>query len=286
MNPRSLLAIMLAGGIRRSPLATALEVPTLCVPLRADRTLLDIWLDALAASPCAAVLIVVTEPADVDPLEVELARSAETRPGIAARVIVDPRPWRGTAGVVRDVVTAESHDGWCAVIEVSCPPPAGLDALWVEVAASEDGCIGVSGAREPAGQLVLPRAAIDHVPEIGFFDLKEQLLPALAAAGRGVTAVEVCRRAHRIRDRRTLLAAIAAPGDGAPVDARGSVVAPSASIGPAAFVSESVVMGGAVIPDGAIVSRSIIGPGVILASDARIVDAVVGPHVTTALAPA
>jgi lipopolysaccharide/colanic/teichoic acid biosynthesis glycosyltransferase len=133
------------------------------------------------------------------------------------------------------------------------------------------------GARPLGVFLCVPRV-LDHVPESGYFDLEEQLVPAIQATGSEVRAVIRASRALRIEDAGDYLSALSeslharepAPGDneiGRGVWTRGEVeVSRSATL-----LGPLVIDQGAVIEEGAvIVGPAYVGEGVTVGRGARV----------------
>jgi NDP-sugar pyrophosphorylase family protein len=125
-----------------------------------------------------------------------------------------------------------------------------------------------------------------HVPEVGFFDIKEQLLPRLHALGEASRATRITRRVRRIRDRAGYLDAVrswalARPPTPEPATPRraGSahgacVISQGAAVGAGAVLHDSVLLAGAHVGARAIVSRSVIGRGGRVAAGGRALKAV------------
>lgn len=285
----ALSIIMLAGSLRPSPLRAELDESALRMPLRSDYRLLDAWLDALAGvDPAADLRIVVTDLRDIDTLNGLLARQSKSRAaGRRVGVVREPRAWRGTAGLVRDLVEDAPRDACIAVLEAACLPLLPLqDAL----SAMNGECSGVIVAgrdREPAGISVFKRAALDRVSPVGYSDMKEQFIPALHQQAMRITLVERDVPVQRIRDRRSYLHAVAAsrlldetPADGAATSGAGRRIGPcaveqGAVIAHDAIIHESVLMSGCRVEAGAVVSRSVIGRGAIVAAGERIIEHIV-----------
>ncbi len=281
----SLSIIMLAGSLRPSPLRAELHEPALRMPLRSEYSLLDAWLDALdSVDPAAQMRIVITDLADIDAINALLGRSKSGARGRTVGVIREPTAWRGTAGLVRDLVEKEPADSLVAVLEAGClpvlPVAEALDALTPDCS----GVIAAGRDREPAGVYVLRRSALDRVATVGYSDMKEQLIPALHEKGMRIALVERDQPVLRIGDRRAYLKAVAHCADqGGSLngDSRGvrligpCVVERGAEVESGAVIHESVILAGAKVGAGAVVSRSVIGRCAIVESDERIIERIV-----------
>jgi UDP-N-acetylglucosamine 2-epimerase (non-hydrolysing) len=285
-------AIILAGGLRPSPLSRELGMPALCLPLGGASTLLSSWLDAfIEAGDCHNVRIVVSDEEDSQAINGALA--AIERPEVRAvdvRVMVEPARWRGTGGIIRDVVDHMPPGEVVLLAEAGCLPPPDLHRL-LESLDGRSAAVGVDGL-EPAGVYALRRQAFELVPRVGFFDIKEQLLPALYKQGTGAHAVRLGGQTIRVRTRGGYLQAVSTRvSSQAEAAARLSdmlagrisraariegacVVGRSVVIEERAVVHDSVILDGAVVRRGAVVSRSVIGAGAEVADGRIVIDSV------------
>lgn len=293
MADRPLNVILLAGGLRASAFRRQLGVPLLRLPFGSHPTLLDAWLSCIEGlGRPVEVSVVVSWKDDVGVLAPLARRHSESsHGGLHVTVLEDPAPWRGTGGLLKDVTRGLSGDETIVVVETSCMPPASLEAAFDEMSDSIDGVVCSTAANEPAGVYFFRRSALDVVPDEGFFDLKEQFLPAVYAAGSRLRACKVSTGvAERIADLEVYLHCVRASLDGEvtmrPVVSGRVELAPTARvlgasiveddvvIGDGAIVHDSVLLSGAVLGAGAVVSRSIVGNGGRVPSDALIRDSV------------
>lgn len=274
----SISVVMLAGTIRPSPLRAALDVPALCLPMGARGALLDTWLEALTALPVRDVTIVLNSQSDVEAVGA-IAR-AGGHPGRitgSIRPVAEPAAWRGAAGLLRDMTEHVETDGTILVVEAAGLPPRTLAPIAAAMGGPDAGIVGVCGDDQPAGVYAFTRHAIEQIPRVGYYDLKEQLLPNLYGEGEAtVRAAVLGERVLKIHDRAAYLDAVAVTlaasnGGAARVSSRASVsgsaivqgaciIESGAVIEDGAVVHDSVVLAGATIGGGAIVSRSVIGP--------------------------
>ena len=208
---RPLSAVMLAGTIRRSPLHEALSVHVLSLPVGRQGTLLDAWLEALGSvRGLNDIRAVVNTSSDVEMVESTIGnRPRDGRPSIG--LIAEPAAWRGAGGILRDVASDLSDDSIIVVCEAKRLPPQSLQPL---VDAFEQrgeeiaGVVGVCGRDEPAGVYAFTRSAIGLIPSIGYFDMKEQFLPALCRSGGRVLTARLCESVWRLGDLDTYLASV------------------------------------------------------------------------------
>ena len=290
MTKRSVDVLMLAGALHPSPLRRQLGMPPLCLPLGDGQTLLTAWLDTLRDGVAGAdIQIAVNTKQDA-----EAIRSLVEIAGIegAPRVVREPASWRGTGGIIRDLCPDGSGRA-LLVVEANCLPPASLQSLVGTLDDQTQGVVGTTADDEPTGLYLFEPATLEVIPRIGYFDLKEQLLPALNTSGSRIRAVRVTDRVFRLRDRSSYLQAVRAFAEW-----RGSTdefrVSPQATVAASArifgdsiieaeviveadaVVHDSVLLSGATVERGAVVSRSIVGRGVRIPAAGSILDLVAG----------
>ena len=285
------LVIMLAGALHPSPLQRELNLPPLCLPMSRRGTLLDCWIERFAeAKECRQIWIVVNDEADA--LAIRQISGARLFPngGPEITVMAEPAPWRGTGGLVRDLADGVAAGGAVLVAEAHRVPCASVTRMIQIHAARGEGVVAVTATNEPAGLYLFERAEINRIPDIGYYDLKEQFLPALRKQNRPVRSLKVVDRSIRIRSRQTYLAAVAVSlgPDGSPhrIDPGASISASArlegrcviesgAVVEDGSVLQDSVILRGAIVERGAIVSRSIVVPGARVAPGELIVDRIV-----------
>ncbi|MHC5003660.1 MAG: GlgC family sugar phosphate nucleotidyltransferase [Planctomycetota bacterium] len=287
-------AVILAGTLRPSPLRLAIDLPAPCLPIGADRSLLDAWRQSLAAVDAEYVRIVVNNAADV-----EAVGHAAGRGRRSLRIVAEPAAWRGTAGLLQDVTNDLEDDDLVIVVEAASLPPASLEPLVSAIGPGDAGAVGLCGRDGPSGVYAFRREALaSRVPAVGYHDVKEQLLPALHRAEQPVRTAPLGTSSHRIRDRRSYLEALRivlageepermsvareASVSGSALLHGFCVLQPGAVVEDGAVVHESVIMNGATISGGAVVTRSIVGPMATIGPRERVVREIV---VTGSAAP-
>jgi mannose-1-phosphate guanylyltransferase len=211
--------------------------------------------------------------------------------GIDVNYAEDTMP-RGPAGCIRDVM-AQTRRGTFVVVEGGTLPSLNLDELLaahrgtkaaltiVLSPESNEDCPG-----RPLGIYIVEAEAIDQVPEHGFQDIKERLIPDLYRAGHRIATVVASPGSPlRVTDAASYLAVNAwateqmvrdegVRGDGSSVSPHGSRVASSARvvgpvwmgprcvIGPGAIIIGPTCIGaGCEIGAGAVISRSALWDG-------------------------
>ena len=286
---RQVIAVLLAGTLRPTPLREALGQPVLCLPLGRSGTLLDAWFDVLRQiDELSEIRVVLNGQADVDAVDAAMNSTlGHERRGPAVHCLADQQAWRGPAGIVRDITEDLDADDSVIVVEALRLPPPTLIPLVDAFPEHCDGVVGLVGEDQPAGVYMFRQDALQQTTAIGYRDLKEQLIPALSQGGAKITTAPLGEVSHAIRDRdeylnavRTSLeldkriAASAAVSNSALLEGF-CVIEPGAIIGDGAVVHDSVVLSHAVIGGGAVVSRSIIGASVAIASRCQIVQQIV-----------
>lgn len=297
-NGVAVQALLLAGSIRTAraqPLARSLGVPLAALPVDASRTLLTWWIESLRSTHAVTrISVAISDASERNWYERIIEES-----GVECTVWVDRNEHRGAAGTVRDFFDAcgvESDTG-ILIVECSTFGDFGLDSLLPTRANPEFATRAQSGAPHasvllwtdgrPAGALYLSRQALQHIPTIGYFDLKEQLLPAIAKLGSPATAVFSREAPHRVGSLQGYLKLM-----NARAEAGVEMISPQASIHPTAVlqggvligkgvevgagavISGSVIMPGARVASGAIVARSVIPPGASVRAGVRVIDQV------------
>jgi mannose-1-phosphate guanylyltransferase len=134
--------------------------------------------------------------------------------GLSVSYQEDPMP-RGAAGSARDAAVKSNADTF-VVADATLVPNVNLHELLAKhnasgacvtvVVHSESGHNGHGARRAPSGIYVFSRRAFDSVPPRGFFDIKEELIPRLYAAGERVIAFDAAEETPRVLDSSTYMA--------------------------------------------------------------------------------
>lgn len=293
----SVVLMLLAGGVRPSPLRSQLDMPALCLPVLPHVTLLDRWLSVATEIPgCNQVMIAVTRQEDSVAIKDALEHSRSKPPALdlSVHVIMEPETWRGPAGLLGDLAKfssgLSSANTLYIVGEASSLPPQNLSEVIAEVDPSKPGVSVTNRAGEPIGVYLFTDIALRIIPPLGFYDIKEQMLPALYARGTPIIACATDCEPARIWDRETYLRTVAlavsaesertgcsplARIDEAALVAGACLIEAGAVIDPHAIVHESIILGNAAIGRGAVVSHSIVGPSTVVNPGASLRRAVV-----------
>ncbi|MEM6562608.1 MAG: WecB/TagA/CpsF family glycosyltransferase, partial [Planctomycetota bacterium] len=175
--------VLLSGKLRDDAFSRGIRRPLLELPLSEDTTLLDHWLtQALSVAghvglPKLPVAVAVnrgsTMPTTDKP---ELAELIE--PGH------DRGDYRGTGGVLRDLTADYADDEYIIVANAAQLLLDPLAAL-ARALAGKHADVAVVGHEcgTPSGLMLVRVAALRCLPEVGYFDMKEQGLPVIAKAG-------------------------------------------------------------------------------------------------------
>ncbi|MEJ2704091.1 MAG: exosortase [Sedimentisphaerales bacterium] len=201
----------------------------------------------------------------------------------------------GTAGCLRDAAGGED-DALSLVFPAGLVSPPDIAAL---IDAHEKGrsdltvllnpgCGNGTTAGSASGIYVMESRVLAHVPEAGYVDIKEGLIPGLLRAGRTVHAATSARHAGNFRNWREYLYAVADYLERAPAlprdltcvrsgTSRNVWVAADAKIDPTARIQGPVVvMNGATVSKGAVVlGPTILGRRVSVGQDSVVVGSIV-----------
>jgi hypothetical protein len=285
---QSLVVLFLAGGLNTGELHRSVGFPVPGLPLDPARSILRVWLELarrLAAERHLELTmrVVCSSEADLAWYRGEVQRACER--AMDVELLLDPRTHRGVAGVVADVTSDLPPWARVLVVEMSTLPPRSLGPLLDAAGAGDrDGVavVGTSLDQRPAGTILLRRRMLEAVPRLGYFDLKEQLIPQLLSRGDRVLGAALGETSVRMMDRRNYLRAVRiwqsrsglVAGGSSPQILGHSIVCPGATLHPEATVVDSVVLPGARLGPKAVVARSVIGPLMVIPESAVIVDSV------------
>ncbi len=266
--------ILLAGSPREGRLSRAVGRSILDLPVRPGETILGSWVAQAEAVrraldvPECRVRVVLNKAARSP----ELAGYAEACPSVNLSVEFDREEFRGTGGLLRDL--ADDYEPGDLILVCNAnqvvlePLPALLDELAAElsdvgVLATEDGT--------PLGMKLFDAGVFRAIKPIGFVDLNEQALPALAMT-HDVRVVTTGRAevfpVRELYDYIHALHAVNTPDSGSRSDALAEdwfesfrLVEEGATIGAGARVHDSIVLKGARVGAGALLVRSLVCPG-------------------------
>lgn len=287
--------ILLAGGLKPSPIVAAAGCSVLDLPLSEGSTVLETWLAGIAEvgpGPGRTIDVSVVYgagfPAPKQPREVE---------GLDVRVTREPRPYRGPAGVASDIFRERPVEGNVLIAESGRYLGCSLrELLAAHVARGAEITVAANADNTPAGLYLVRGSALSLVPGQGFMDVKEQWLKRAVEASMGVWVFRLSPPGVPLmRTREQVLSAVGwlqrrarvcGEAAGSPVAERASVyedrggegfrlICPGSRVGEGAVVHDSIVMAGSNIGAGAVVVRSLVCPGADIPPGDNVVDAVV-----------
>ena len=205
----------------------------------------------------------------------------------------------GTAGCLRNSA-GDDTDALLLVFPASIVSPPKVSEL---IDAHNEGgsdltvflnprCDGRASTGQASGIYVCEPCVLEHIPEAGYVDIKEGLIPEMLRAGRTVHAATLSQHAGNFRNWQGYLCAVAdylerTPELGADwrhpegVMSENVWVAPSAKVDPAARIQgPAVVMDGASVSGGAVVlGPAILGRHVTLGQESVVVNSVLWDEV-------
>lgn len=265
--------VLLGGSVRPSELRQGLKRSPLDLPIAPQWSLLDGWRQhckALAGrdpeSPLPVTVLV--DEGTNEPVVRNPTREVEVR------VKQDPDPFRGTAGVLRDVYGNDDPNRLLLVgtaMQILSRPLIALVRSLVSLSA--DVALMANKDGTPTGLMLVRCGVLRCVPEVGFFDLKEQGLPAMAGQHRVKVLTQSAATGLPVRTRSDYISGLAAlhsraddlPYSGTPMAETWrpgfALVEQGATVDPSAKLHDSVVLGGAHVEADALIVRSVVGPG-------------------------
>ncbi|MBN2137858.1 MAG: exosortase [Sedimentisphaerales bacterium] len=284
---KTIKVIILAGGNDFGRCRLAVDLPTALWPV-AGKPALQRLLDSLANQGVQETVVCFSGGGSM------LAESMHVNGSIKARFLKEALP-SGTAGALRDAAEGQT-DATFIVYPAAIVSPPKIDAL---LKAHQEGQCDLTVAFNPGtgngrtmgeacGIYVCSGSVLEHIPNEGYFDIKEGLIPEMVRVGKSVHAAVLPGSVGNFRDRREYLNAIADyleclerpgknPGE---YEQRGSDnvwIAASARVHSAAKICGPVIiMDGAEVSEGAV----ILGPALLesnacIEADAAVIDSVV-----------
>jgi exosortase len=280
-------AIILVGSrdFGRCPLASRLITPLWPV---VGETVLERLLAHLADEGIRQVVVCSGEDGS------SLAESIHVDDRLDIEFMDEPLPV-GTAGCLRDAVRGE-EDTLLFVFSASIVSPPEISAL---IAAHNAGksdltvilnpdCGDDSHTGHATGIYVCESRVLEHIPEAGYVDIKESLIPEMLRAGKTVHAATLPKHVGNFRDWQGYLYAIADYLERIPesdedfkwheyIKSPGVKVAATATVDPTARIQGPVVvMDGATVSSGAVVlGPAVLGRRVTVGQDSVVVNSVV-----------
>ncbi len=281
-------AVVLAGGLRPSPLVEAAGRSVLDLYLTQKSTVLDVLVRQLSSLPAW----------DDSPLSIRVAHNSrvpapwpETQ-AVNVRFEQDPQPYRGPAGLVADLCAGYAEHEHVLVVEAGRVLTCDIEAMWHDhLANGADVTVGCNEDQSPAGVYITRCGALRGISPIGFVDIKEQWLACAREQGLRVRVHEFSSPGSiPLRTRADFLVAARyldnqfGPGSGLSTDrlnrdadgrSQLRVIGHGVAVGPNVRINNAVIMPGAVIGGGALIEQSVVCPGAVIEPKVRVVNAVV-----------
>jgi exosortase len=223
-----------------------------------------------------------------------LEKLINTNNSLELKYLDEPLP-AGTAGCIRDAAGDEADTLYLVFsASLTCPPQ--IDIL---IKAHRDGQADLtvmfnprrensSSPSELAGIYVCETDILKHIPQAGYFDIKEGLIPELLSAGKSVHAATLPNHAGNFRDRREYLFGIASYFERKhnlnldfklcnSIDSQNVWLAANARIDPESRIfGPAVIMDGVSISSGAVIlGPAVIGKNVTIGRDSVVVNSVI-----------
>jgi N-acetylglucosaminyldiphosphoundecaprenol N-acetyl-beta-D-mannosaminyltransferase len=279
--------VLLGGSVRPGPLATGLKRSVLDLPAGNGATVLSRWMDQAAE---------VAKLVGIDHLPVRVlvdAHAAEPRSAAAGaypcRVERDTSEYRGTGGLLASLASNYGDDDLILVGNATQILLDPLNQLLQDLHRT-GGDVAIVSHRDgtPTGIMLVTCRTLRLIPNVGFVDMKEQALPAIAA--RYDVRVLQCRQRTGvpIRTLSDYVAALRAlhrsdqkrfDDEALAEDWRSTfaIMEPGATVAASARLHDSVVLAGATIEAGAVLVRSLVVENAVVRRDRKIVDQCVTP---------
>jgi N-acetylglucosaminyldiphosphoundecaprenol N-acetyl-beta-D-mannosaminyltransferase len=279
--------VLLGGSVRPGPLAAAVGRNVLDLPLGDGKTVLTRWLEQAAE---VAKLVGLAE------LPVRLLVDQQAAEPVSGngrcRIERDTSEYRGTGGLLANVAVDYQDDDLILVgnaAQVLLQPLFGLLTSLHQTG----GAVSLVGHRDgtPSGLMLVTCRTLRLIPNVGFVDMKEQALPAIAE--QYDVRVLQCRQPtglpiRSLSDYVAALRALHRPADGPGPDealaedwkSTFAIVESGATVAPSARVHDSVVLAGANVEAGAVLVRSVVAGGVVIRRDTKTVDECVAVSAT------
>ncbi|MAB29318.1 MAG: hypothetical protein CMJ53_08610 [Planctomycetaceae bacterium] len=271
-------AIIFVGGPGQSILRKAAGHPVCLLPVPGKSSLLHSWIDALRGNTGVRSISVVTGRAEDVQLLKDHVDSLEAARDFEVTIHADKALHRGTAGALKDFIGRQSGFDEILFIEGNRVPPEYPKSLFCDDFMSEDvaAVLGKSSQSETAGVILMKREILDLVPELGFFDFKEQLIPRVLESGMRILVKEITHRSVRFSTPSTYLKQLTDYMLSKTCDATGPFVSDSANVDPSTVLGANVIVGENVtIKGGCLVQDSVILDGCEIGADSTLVRSIV-----------
>ncbi len=276
---RSASAVILVGGSGPSLLRSSFGMPVCLLPMPHASSLLAAWVELLNTIPSISNITVVTGRDDDLPMIQETIDRLPRREGCSLRAMIDRNEHRGTAGNVADAVREDRTDNDVLVIEGASLAPDDIDAIMDKDIHDEavDGIFLRTPTSEPAGLVLLKKRVLDLVPDVGFFDLKEQLVQKVVSSGGRILVRPISSSLRRITNPNDYINHVTEVNRKGRRNSKGGPwIHETAQVDPTAIITETTLIGRDVqIGQNAVIDQSIILDGAQIGSEALVARSII-----------
>jgi hypothetical protein len=277
--------VLLAGIVRQAPIDRASRRSRLDLPLRVDRTLGQTWRERVAGlrrtlGRPALRLIVSTNATAGVPAGMESWEHATVQ--------VD-REIRGSGGALRDVTESMDPSSHVLIAPGNALPRESLEAVLASMTdCPADVVVQTTPAGAPTGFFRIRCAVLAGVASRGFIDLKEQLLPQLAARFDVRVVSTALAAPLPIRSLDGYIRALRWAAHDGVLEGRDeaedweftfAIAESQAAVHPSARLHDSVVLSGGAVAAQALAVRCLVGPGGTVKAGESCFDQLVGEGV-------
>jgi NDP-sugar pyrophosphorylase family protein len=272
-------AIILVGGPGNSQLRSIVGMPVCMLPVPGYPSLIAAWLDLISKIDVVSNTSILTGNEEDSAMINRAAAEWRSEHIGAVSSLPDRDEHRGTAGTLRDFLGEYPSQNDLLVIEGTTTPPETPQVLFDPNFEHEEvaGVLGSTSVSEPAGMVLLKRKVIDLVPEIGFFDLKEQLLPRILERSDTILVRTITNKSIRLSSARNYLEGIQELGKRLTPDRpAGPWIHEDATVHPEATLGENVLIAkGAIVDPGAVLEDAILLPDAHVGTEALVIRSIV-----------
>jgi NDP-sugar pyrophosphorylase family protein len=283
MNKIEHSAIIFVGGPGQSDLRKAAGHPVCLLPIPGKRSLLHSWIDSLKMNKGIRTINIVTgRTDDVECLEKQIKKYGPMNE-IEISVNADQASHRGTAGALKDFISERSGFENLIFIEGNRIPPEYPEEIFSKDFLCDDvvGVLGRTALHETAGMILMKREMLKLVPDLGFFDFKEQLIPRTLGSGSRILVKEVSRRSIRLSTPESYLKQLIEFSPAKKNDIAGPYISSSAHIDPSALLGKNVIIGANVtINARCLIQDSVILEGSTVGADSTVIRSIISRNST------
>ena len=281
--------VLLAGSVRANQLRKATGRAALEMPVGNNRSVLDCWREQL---------VTMAEQLGLKnlPVRVMVDQSSGMKPGVTQHgpvqlsIELDPSDFRGTGGLLSDLAREYRDDDLILVMHASqllFEPLSELAGSLAEVRADVGMVCSAEG--KPSGLMLMRCGCLREINPVGFVDLNEQALPAIARehevrvvrfdqpTTRSLRTLSSYLDTLREYHRRHVGPAVLSNGPRPEEwEKTFGIVEKGAQVHETAVVHDSVVLAGARVEAHAVLVRSVVCPDMVVPRGRSEVDCVVG----------